>query len=412
MSTPVYEKEQYSFPAFESDQPATSAYEARSSDEDVTLQGEPPDDSVAHEHLRVKTSYLEGREHLDHRDPSPMSPSAQREQSRRLEDDLEMLRAERVVSSAEKSQQESMNRSRSMARSRSRTNAEPIDDFDVDTTPIHEKTKIYQPPANPTTKFAKIFKRVHNSSFLVRYFCYITPLALLLLIPLLFGLLLFKQSTVGGVRLFWFGIWLEIVWLTLWASRIIAKCIPWPMGMISSLFTNNAKKWRDLGKALEVPATLFFWMLAIEISFLPTMKNHHLDANTTTRPWELIVNKIVISLLIGAALNFVEKIIIQLIAISFHLRTYADRIEVNNFQIASLVKLYIFSKGKITEDDSEFEERNTTGPNSGARTPMVYVKKAQKNTRHVFNRVGDVAGKVAGDFTGRTVTSSTHPKQV
>jgi hypothetical protein len=183
------------------------------------------------------------------------------------------------------------------------------------------------------------------------------------------------------------------------------------MGMISSLFTNNAKKWRDLGKALEVPGTLFFWVLAIEISFLPTVKNHHLDGDTTTRPWELIVNKIIISLLIGAGLNFVEKIIIQLIAISFHLRTYADRIEVNKFQIASLVKLYVYSKDKIAMEDSEFENNNT-GPSSGARTPMAYVKKAQKNTLHVFNRVGDVAGKVAGDFTGKAVTSSTHPQQV
>ena len=222
MSSPTDEKEQYSFPAFEPNQPTNMSRDRRSSDEDGTLQGEPPDDAIDHNHLRVTTSYAKGHEHLnnDHRDTSPMSPSAQREQSRRLEDDLEMLRAERVVTSAEKSNQDSLSRSRSMVRSRSRTNAEPIDDFDVGTTPIHEKTKVYQPPANPTTKVAKFFKKIHNASFLVRYFCYITPLVLLLLIPLLFGLLLFQQSTVGGVKLFWFGIWLEIVWLTLWAGRV------------------------------------------------------------------------------------------------------------------------------------------------------------------------------------------------
>jgi len=62
-------------------------------------------------------------------------------------------------------------------------------------------------------------------------------------------------------------------------------------------------------------------------------------------------------------------------------------------------------------DDSEFEPQ-PTGPSSGARTPMAYVNKAQKNARHVFNKVGDVAGKVAGDFTGQAVKSSTHPHQV
>ncbi|KAL5329589.1 hypothetical protein ACEPPN_003103 [Leptodophora sp. 'Broadleaf-Isolate-01'] len=420
MSTPVREKDQFSFPAFATDPPNSShsaqnthnnqTNDRRSSDEDGTLQGQ-DNDEMDRNHLRVTTSYVDGPDFLDRENRSPMSLSQQREQSRRLDDDLEMLRAERVVSNAEKTSDDGMGRSKSMARSRSRTAVEPVDDFDVDTTPLHEKTKIYKPPAHPTTKIAKVFKKIHNSIFLVRWFFYITPITLLLLIPTLFGLLLFDTATVGDVELFWFGIWLEIVWLTLWLGRIIAKCLPYPMGLISSLFTNNSKKWRDLGKALEVPATLFFWGLAVEISFLPTMKNHHRNGDRGTRPWENTVNKIIISIFVGLTLNFVEKIIIQLIAISFHLRTYADRIEVNKFQISSLVKLYVYSKEKIAMEDSEFEI-NQTGPSSGARTPMQYVNKAQKNARQVFNKVGDVAGKVAGDFTGQAVKASTHPHQV
>lgn len=222
MSTPIHEKEQYSYPAFPADPPANQTHDRRSSDEDGTLQGEMADDGVDHNHLRVTTSYVEGEHHLEkERNRSPMSITQQREQSRRLDDDLEMLRAERVVSNAEKSNEENMGRSKSMmARSRSRNASEPVDDFDIDTTPIHEKTKIYQPPAHPSTALAKWFKRIHNSSFLVRYFFYISPLTILLLIPVLLGLLVFKDTAVGGVRLFWFGIWLEIIWLTLWLSRV------------------------------------------------------------------------------------------------------------------------------------------------------------------------------------------------
>lgn len=366
--------------------------------------------------LHPTVSYADGPDHL-HRLPPDNYRSASEardEESQRLGDDLLMLEVEQVVNRVESSSDDThMGRNKSLARSRSRhAGSEPADDFDIGTTPIHEQTKIYKPPANPTTKLAKFFKKIHQSSFLVRYFCYIAPFAILLLIPVLFGLLLFKTANVGGVKLFWFGIWLEIVWLTLWAARILAKCIPYPMGMISSMFTNNSKKWRDLGKALEVPATIFFWWLAIEISFLPTMKHHHLDGNGGTRDWEKTTNKVIISIFIGTILNFVEKIIIQLIAISFHLRTYADRIEVNKFQISSLMKLYIYSKEKMNIDDSEFERKSIDGDSSGARTPMIYVEKAKKKTATVFNKVGDVAGKVAGDFTGKAVTGSTHPHQV
>jgi hypothetical protein len=139
------------------------------------------------------------------------------------------------------------------------------------------------------------------------------------------------------------------------------------------------------------------------------MTSHHVPGAGDVK-WTKTVNKIIVSLFVGAILNFIEKIIIQLIAISFHLRTYADRIDINKFQISNLVKLYIHSKERITMEDSEFDLNTKTS--SGARTPMAYVNKAGKTTRHVLTKVGDVAGKVAGDFTGKAVTTSTHPQQV
>lgn len=242
MSTPIQEKEQFSFPAFPADQQHNhnqgSFPERRSSDEDGTLQGEHryEDHNEHHEHhehhqhhqqheqhvddnhLRIGTSFTNDPEYLSKRTQSPLSAAAQREQSRRLDDDLEMLRVERVISSEVKDDGQSMGKSM-VSRSRG-GGGEPVDDFDVNTTPIHEKTKIYRPPAHPATALARFFKKVHGSSILVRYFVYITPLVLLLLIPVLLGLFLFKQTTVGGVKLFWFGIWLEIVWLTLWLARV------------------------------------------------------------------------------------------------------------------------------------------------------------------------------------------------
>ncbi|KAF2225418.1 Mechanosensitive ion channel-domain-containing protein, partial [Elsinoe ampelina] len=334
-----------------------------------------------------------------------VSRSRVREEANRLGDDLAMLQAEQQVKEAlEKENENGINRTRSRR-------DDNVDEFDVATNPVHEKAQVYNPvTVEPSNKFAVFFKKVHQSSWLVRYFTYITPLVLILLIPLLLGALVFPNASVGGVELVWFMIWLEIVWLTLWAGRLLAKCLPWPIGIVSSLFTNNSKKWRDMGKQLELPATLFFWWLAVEISFLPTMRNHRLDRRVETAPWMTTINKIIISIFVGAILNFAEKIIIQLIAISFHLRTYQDRIEINKFQIGSLAKLYEFSKGKITMEDSEFEA--PSGPGSGARTPGAFFNEATKQTKQAVNKFGDIAGKVAGDFTGKSVLKSSHPQQV
>nr|POF12998.1 putative mscs family protein [Quercus suber] len=390
----------------------------KSSDEDNTLFGE--NEAFLHDneqprkaangrpragsHLTVDTQYIhDGGSQLR------ASPSQTREQNMRLDDDLAMLKVERQISriSEEKNGEDG-----DMYRSRSRRRDEHVDEFDVATNPVHEKTQVYKPLEHPESKFGKIVRQIHKSNWLIRYFTYILPLTLILLIPLLLGALKYKRKTVGGVYLVWFMIWLEIVWLTLWAGRILAKCLPWPIGLMSSLFTNNSKKWRDMGKQLELPATLFFWWLAIEISFLPTMVHHQKDFGADhTADWMGTTNKVLVSIFVGAVLNFFEKIIIQLIAISFHLRTYADRIELNKFQIGSLTKLYAFSKEKIAMEDSEFEAQEAGIP-SGARTPGQLVTEAARTTKDAVTKFGDIAGKVAGDFTGRKTVKSSHPSQV
>ena len=395
MSTPVEEIRQ---PQFAPPQyPAHNNGRSSDSDDEGTLSNEYDRPE------RSTTSDTQAQNFLKRKS----SQSQSREEEQRLEDDLAMLQAERKVSRSQ-SQQVPSSLTRSLSIHRSRSKPEPVDQFDVNTNPIHEKASTFKPPEHPDGNFARAFKKIHDSNFLIRYFMYIVPLVLIILIPLLLGGLVFERATVGDVHLLWFCVWLEIIWLTLWGARIVAKSLPWPVGLVSSIFTNNSKKWRDMCKQLEIPATLFFWMLAVLISFLPIMIHHHLDGGTKVKPWEAAMNKVIVSIFTGVTLNFGEKIIIQLIAISFHLRTYADRIEINKFQIGSLTKLYQYSKDKIAMEDSDFEERSP----SGARTPMQYLNDAQKKTQSVFGKVGDVAGNVAGDFTGKAVTKSTHPRQL
>lgn len=416
MSTPIAECPEPTYNMDSNLSPPT--HRQRSSDEDGTVVGEPlsQQHSPSHDHVesrqgtrtRSGTHLTVETAHDIHYMKSIPSPSQTREQASRLNDDLALLAIEQELA-ANHALDRDPSTGQSMSRVRSRRE-NLVDEFDAATNPIHEQAAKYTGPDNPTTRFSKFIKKIHGSSWLVRYFTYITPMVIIILIPLLLGVLLFKDANVGGVKLSWFSIWLMIVWLTLWAGRVLAKLLPWPIGLVSSLFTNNSKKWRDMGKQLELPATLFFWWLAIEVSFLPTMTNHHLNGDKTTKRWQSTMNKVLVAFLVGFALNFVEKIIIQLIAISFHLRTYQDRIELNKFQIGSLAKLYKFSKEKIAMEDSEFE-KSDEGP-SGARTPGQLVSEAQKNIKSGFNKFGDIAGKVAGDFTGRQVTSTRHPHQV
>lgn len=168
------------------------------------------------------------------------SPSQTRAQEYRLDDEMALLHAERVVSHAHDQQAAgNMNNVASMSHSKSRRTDDP-DEFDVNTNPIHEQNAFYRPPEHPTTRVAAVFKKIHESSFLIRYFTYIIPVVVVLLIPLLLGALLFKSATVGGVYLMWFSVWLETVWLTLWLGRVSSP-IPYLVTTANVFFLDRCK---------------------------------------------------------------------------------------------------------------------------------------------------------------------------
>jgi hypothetical protein len=148
-------------------------------------------------------------------------------------------------------------------------------------------------------------------------------------------------------------------------------------------------------------------MLAILISFWPILNNHRVPAgDTEDLSWANTVWKITIAIFVVAVLNFVEKILIQWVANSFHLRTYASRIEVNKQNIAYLVHLYTHSQDHLVSEEAVQHE---SGIASGTRTPM---QMFHNNARHLASKMGDVANRVAGDFTGREVKLSNHPRKV
>jgi len=215
MSTPVHELPQ---PIFN---PLNEASPSSGDDGTYVAEGSFENDR---NHLNLQTHQPTSDYYL-----SPLSPSRTREQEHRLDDDLAVAQAEQVASTVQNSEGRGhVASSMSIHQSRSRR-ADPVDDFDVATNPIHEKTSGYKPPDHPSTNFAKFFKKIHNSSVLVRYFTYIVPVVTLLLIPLLLGALVFKDANVGGVTLTWFAVWLEIDFLTLFAGRVSPLSCLWSM---------------------------------------------------------------------------------------------------------------------------------------------------------------------------------------
>lgn len=370
-----------------------------------------------HDQLNEKSSFprldtthdtltVPGSEH--HGVNNTLSPSGQRADASRLDDDLELLRAERFISNQE---QMELDRNRS---TRHRANTQVEDTFNP---PVQTETK----PIKRRDEDAALYKFwmfLKKFPRFIRYFVYLFPGAALLLTPILIGIYAVDQEAnpvggLGGTYLMWFGIWLEIIWASLWVSRMITSLMPHLFQGIAKITGSiNSKKWKEVGQELELHTALFLWLLAVLVSFKPTCDGHRVpvpkgkEEDVDVR-WIDIVFKVIIAFFVLAALNFVEKILIQWIAAAFHERTYATRIENNKGDIKQLVQLFEYAKSQLQETDLFWQPSGRNSPN-GAQTPM---RALHENAQKVLGKVGAVAGKVGNDFIGRKVDSN-HPRKV
>lgn len=353
-------------------------------------------------------------EKIDHThlapDQATLSPSDTREATHRFHDDLELLRVERLVSNQE---HQSKAHSR-ISGERSRHHEEPQDAFNtVAQAPVVQHVV-------KSTPATRLWKRLKRFPKIFRYVAYAAPVAIVLLAPILVDIYAYRNDTIpvggaNGVQLLWFGIWLEVVWLTLWAARLVTATMPFIFRMMANIAGSmTPNKWKDIGRSLEIHTALFLWQLAVIASFLPIVNDHRvlapgIDPNGDLPyiKWIDIVNKVIIALFVLATLNIVEKILIQWIATSFHQRTYSSRIAQNRMETDFLVRLYEHAKTSLEEKDPVW---NPYGhETSGTRTPLQVF---HRNARQAMDRVGNAANRMAGDFTGKKVLKGNHPRKV
>ena len=67
---------------------------------------------------------------------------------------------------------------------------------------------------NTLNRMGKIYNKILNFSIVTRYFIYVLPLALAIAVPIVVGATVAMGARIGGVRILWLFIWIEIGELT------------------------------------------------------------------------------------------------------------------------------------------------------------------------------------------------------
>ncbi|KAL8725271.1 MAG: hypothetical protein Q9166_007473 [cf. Caloplaca sp. 2 TL-2023] len=302
------------------------------------------------------------------------------------------------------------------------------------------------------TQMGKIYHKVLEFSIVTRYFLYVLPLALIIAVPLVIGATASQNATLGGVRIVWFFSWVEIIWLSLWVSKLFAKALPYVFQFLCGIVSSGTRKYMLVLKALEIPLSLVGWALTSLATFIPimthnpTQRSQQADINnvtqsttTTSAPaasatanalhslsaafdangtrvqhWESIVQKILAALLVASLLLLLEKLIIQLISIGYHRKQFNAKIRDSKHNIHLLSLLYDASRALFPAYCNEFAEedyiindsfelgdsKKGSGHNrSGSATPL----RLLQNVGRFGDKVTSVFGNIAHEVTGKQV---------
>lgn len=285
------------------------------------------------------------------------------------------------------------------------------------------------------TQMGIIYDKILNFSIVTRYFLYVLPLALIIATPIIVGATAAEDTKIGGVRIVWFFSWVEIVWLSIWVSKLVARALPWVFQFLCGIVSSGTRKYALVLKALEIPLSLSGWALASLATFLPIMTRNPtnrarqrdfngrnatskltepLDGGTSVKEWESVVQKVLSALLIASLLFLGEKLLIQLLSIGYHRKQFNAKIKQSKHNIHLMSLLYDASRALFPAYCDEFAEvdyiindsiditiskSGTGNKSSESATPM----RLLQNVGRVGDKITSAFGNIAQEVTGKQV---------
>lgn len=119
------------------------------------------------------------------------------------------------------------------------------------------------------TKMGQFYMKILHFSVVTRYLIYVLPFAVLIAIPIIIGATAAKTAAIGGVRIVWFFTWVEVVWLSLWISKVVCYYVPLLFQFLCGIVSSGTRKYALMLRALEIPFSLVGWSVTSLATFIP-----------------------------------------------------------------------------------------------------------------------------------------------
>ncbi|KAK5635287.1 hypothetical protein RRF57_010999 [Xylaria bambusicola] len=266
----------------------------------------------------------------------------------------------------------------------------------------------------------RLYHRIVNASGPQRYLLYIVPVGALLAAPIIVLAALDKRNDIPvggseenpGPSLFLFFIWIEVGWLSLWVGKLVAWLSAPAFMFFTGVISPGTRKYAALLRNLQIPLSLFFWALADWLVFINVLRRGHERVS-----WVNTISTILGALFVSSAIFLGEKAFIQLISVSYHQRSFANRIQDSKRDVHLLGVMYDASRALFPMYCEEFLEEDQIINDSieillaGGKGKWKRNKRAVAavpgrligNVGRFGNKVTSAFGNIASEITGKQV---------
>ena len=120
----------------------------------------------------------------------------------------------------------------------------------------------------------RLYNKIVAFSVITRYFVYVLPIAILIAAPIVIYAVLNPHALLGttGIRVYIFFTWIEIIWLSIWVSKLVAKAIPYVFMFLCGVVSSGTRKYALVLKAVEIPLSLVGWAVTCLVTFTALME--------------------------------------------------------------------------------------------------------------------------------------------
>ncbi|CZR69410.1 uncharacterized protein PAC_19310 [Phialocephala subalpina] len=271
----------------------------------------------------------------------------------------------------------------------------------------------------------RVYKKILTFSIVTRYLFYILPVAILLAIPLTIFATVAKYVNIHGVRMLGLLVWLEIVWSSLWFAKLCSRTLPYIFRICCGVMSAGTRKHSLMIKALEVPISVVFWVIA-SWATIPVIaafnKNTAIVTVTSSSvPWIDTLQRVFLASIPVSCVLLVEKAIIEFITVNYHRTQFSARIRESKRRMHLFELLYEASTilyapycAKFADDDYAINTSILSTVGKGVQdvaevgTPI----RLFDNLGRLGTGVAEVFGNIVSEVTGTQKQDSKSPHAI